>query len=115
MPVSVDTLLDCLALSIEKGTAIGLRLRGRSSMLITIVRDFYESANEMIVVINDVSIYGEPAGETHIALGEIDSVLNLRICFDDPFYVNLRQLRENIREMRERQIPSEIIESPMLA
>jgi hypothetical protein len=101
MSVSRYDILKAFATSRKKGTAIGIRLQGRPTLLITTISEITgRSQEDTRVELHHQSIYGDPIAATCLALSEIENVFNLRIVFNDPFYVYLRSLRENIRTIR---------------
>jgi hypothetical protein len=102
MPISRFDLYRVFMNSNQSETAIGLRIRGRSNMLITTIRDVGGRRDEETkITVHNPSIYGEPIDRTTFCLDEIENIVNLRISYDDPFYVQLRKLRNNIRKIRE--------------
>jgi hypothetical protein len=91
-----------LNVSKQRGTAIGLRMKGRQSLIITTIEDILgKNETDTIVVVNEQTIYGEKLRFNLIVLDEIESLFNLRIQYNDPFYVYLRSVRNNIRSIRE--------------
>jgi hypothetical protein len=102
MAISRYDVLKIFIISKERGTAVGLRLRGRENLLITTLVEIKgQTPEDTVVIVNSQSIYGEHIAKTCYELSEIDSLFTLRILFDDPFYVYLRSLRHNIRHIRE--------------
>lgn len=101
MSVSRYDLLRVFVTSRENSTAVGIRIRGRQTLLITTLEEISGSTeDDTIIRIHDESIYGEPV-ESHLRLDDVETISNLRIGFHDPFYVYLRSLRNNIRNIRQ--------------
>jgi hypothetical protein len=102
MSISRYDVLKVFVTSKESGTAVGIRLHGRQNLLITIINEISgRSSEDTIVNVGNESIYGETIPSTCISLSEIENISNLRIQFNDPFYLYLRSLRQNIRMIRE--------------
>jgi hypothetical protein len=101
MTVSRYEVLRVFATSKERGTAIGIRIKGRNNLLITTLCSLSGRVDEDTVLeLNNLSIYGEPVESTQISLVDVEGIFNLRVRFDDPFYSYLRSLRNNIRNIR---------------
>ena len=84
------------------GTAIGLRIAGRPTLLISSVEDVIgESEEEMVIVVNEESIYGEYLENNCFRLYEIERIFPLRISYNHNLYKRLRSLRRNIRRIRQ--------------
>ena len=102
MPVSREQVLQVFTLSRQSETAVGLRIRGRLSLLITNLEQISgtDPQNTVLTVCAE-SIYGETLQANRYSLEQIDQIFNLRIRYNDPFYQYLRSLRSNIRNIRE--------------
>src|SRR5687768_18576460 len=101
MSVSRYEALKVLVTSKENGTAVGIRIHGRRNILITTIsRITGRSDDDTVIQVNDHSIYGEPIQLTSFSLSDMVNIFNLRIRFNDPFYLHLRSLRDNIRTIR---------------
>lgn len=100
MPATKEELLRAFTHSKERGTATGLRIQGRASLLITTIEEIVDNVDAPFVVVNSTSIYGESSASTRIAHADIEQILTLRVHFNDPFYVKLRSLRKNIQVLR---------------
>jgi hypothetical protein len=100
MPVFKEELVQAFIQYKERGTATGLRLHGRSSLLITTIEEVVDLPYMAYITVNKHSIYGERIVQTQIAVHQIEKVLWLRILFNDPFYMKLRALRQNVSELR---------------
>jgi hypothetical protein len=86
----------------EKGTAIGLRIKGRQSLVITVITNILgQFDDDTIILVNKHTIYGEKLQYNQIFLNDIECIFNLRVQYNDPFYVYLRGVRSNIRSIRE--------------
>ena len=70
-------------------------------LITTIVNVVGRDESDTEVRLNETSIYGETLTQSRFGLREIDHICTLRIQFDDPFYVNLRAIRNNIRSIRD--------------
>jgi hypothetical protein len=69
--------------------------------LITVIDEIVgDTEADTKLVIEQQSIYGEPITDRTISINEIENICNLRIHFNDPFYVYLRSLRNSIRSIR---------------
>jgi hypothetical protein len=100
MPVNREELLRAFTQSKERGTATGLRIQGRTSLLITTIEELVDLPDISYIVVNSVSIYGESLPRTKLLMNEIEHIHCLRIHFDDPFYVRLRAVRRNVQNLR---------------
>lgn len=100
MPATTEELIRAFTQSKERGTATGLRINGRSSLLITSIEELVDIPESSYIVVNTISIYGEMIASTRILIADIEKVLCLRVRFNDPFYVRLRSLRKNVQVLR---------------
>lgn len=101
MALSRYDVLRAYVLSKERSTVVGLRLTGRPNLLITVIDEVAgDTEADTTLVVGQQSIYGEPIADRTISIREIENICNLRIHFNDPFYVYLRSLRNNIRSIR---------------
>lgn len=102
MSVNREQALEVFSTSRKSATAVGLRIKGRSNLLITNLENVSgTNAESTVLVVGPESIYGEPLRTTSFFLDDIDQIFNLRIRFNDPFYEYLRSLRTNVRIIRE--------------
>ena len=102
MSISRHEVLKVYAASKDRNTAVGIRLKGRDSLLITDIIEISDpSSTEMNIILSKRSIYGEDIRRTRLQLTDMESIVNLRISYHDPFYVYLRELRSSIRSIRE--------------
>ena len=100
MSVIKEELHNAFAQNKERGTATGFRLHGRQSLLIACIEELVDTAEHSYVIISECSIYGERLTRTRISFDEIEKVLCLRIRYNDPFYLKLRALRQNVSLLR---------------
>ncbi len=101
MAVTYEKLIEAHQRSREKGTATGLRIKGRKSLLITTITEVSPMPHKVTVTVNTETIYGEFLSSPEISVDDIEEVVPLRIRYNDPFYEYLRELRRNIRSIRE--------------
>ena len=102
MPITRKQALSVYSISEERGTAVGLRVKGRDTLLIILIQQIGGATEEKTELqIKPETIYGEHLTQTCFDLGEVESICNLRVHFNDPLYVRLRHLRSNIRAIRE--------------
>jgi hypothetical protein len=82
------------------GTAIGIKLKGKSVLIATAVTNLNTFTNhDHWIEIKPYTLYGYPIAETTIHIGEIESVIQFTVHYDDPVYVRLRELRARILEL----------------
>jgi hypothetical protein len=102
MSVSREKVLQVLLTSRKSETAVGLRIKGRNHLLITMLEHVGgTSSDNTVLIVNPESIYGETLPGARFYLDQIDQIFNLRISYHDPFYQYLRKLRTNIKTIRE--------------
>ncbi len=109
MAVSRYDVLKAYVVSKERGTAVGIRLKGSDNVLITTISQVTGRSDEDTHLrLNDRSIYGDPVTTRSVALAEVEHIGNMRISFDDPLYVHLRTVRNKVRNIRTSMAPRAI-------
>lgn len=102
MQVTREEILRVFSTSSTKGTAVALRISGRKSLLITTIREIRGTSHtDTVVSVHPQTIYGEFIPASQIGLAHIEQAFCLRISYNDPFYLYLRSLRNNIRQIRQ--------------
>jgi hypothetical protein len=102
-----EQILQEILESQEKGTAIGIQISERKTLIISnVVKILSCPDGDSIVIVKAQTIYGEYLSKNEFLLSEIVSAKNLKIKYDDPLYGYLRGLRGNIARMRnQKHIP----------
>jgi hypothetical protein len=98
MALTKSEILYTLHLSKNKGIAISIKLRHQESSIVTSVEEVIND----IVVVKPVNLHGVSLPRTSFYLDEIEHVKSMKILFNAPLYVHLRNLKANIKSMQER-------------
>jgi hypothetical protein len=98
MPASMESIL---VDSLQRGTAIGVKLKNNTAVIATAVigLDTFSHKNKW-VEIKPYTLYGYPVKETVIDIRQIESVIPFTVHYDDPVYIRLRELRAKILEIK---------------
>lgn len=94
---SYDRLIADLLKSKDKGNVICLKIKGIEKAILTSVQEV--RANR-IVFLNPISVYGAPLDESVFHLEDIESLRVYNARYTDPVYVRIRELKNNIDEIR---------------
>jgi hypothetical protein len=63
------------------------------AMIMTAVEDIMEIKNDFLIVLKDTDLLGMKLAEEQILLSEIVRVHAFKTLFDDPFHVQLREMK----------------------
>jgi hypothetical protein len=91
-----------LTFSKNKGNAVGIRIRGIKKTIVTAVEDIITDEAGKKVILKSSCIYGDRIPQKELKVEDIEGVIRFRIMFEDPFYVHLRRIKDNIRNMKTR-------------
>jgi hypothetical protein len=100
MKTSRSEILKELSFSKDRGNAVGIRLKGSQKTILTAVENIFVSDSCSRVMLKPFCIYGEELTKKELMLNEIEAVMRLRIRFEDPFYANLRNIKNNIQRIK---------------
>jgi hypothetical protein len=102
MSATREYVLQIFSTSKKLETAVGLRIKGRNNLLITILEQVTGTeTRDTVLIVRPETIYRESLPSSRIFLDEIDQIFNLRIRYHDAFYQYLRTLHTNLRIIRE--------------
>ena len=102
MSITREQALGVFSVSQQRDTAVGLRIIGRKNLLIILIQQIVGLTDDTTELhVRSETIYGEQLTRSSFKLGEVESICNLRVRYNDPFYIHLRELRSNIRAIRE--------------
>jgi hypothetical protein len=97
MRKSYNQLIADLFKSKNRGNIVSLKVKGNDKLMLTSVN---ELKGNCIVILNPVSVYGAALEESIFHIEDIESVKVYNALYSDPIYVRIRQLKNNIDEIR---------------
>jgi hypothetical protein len=81
----------------SRGNIVALKVKGSDKQLLTAVN---EVKGNCIVVLNPVSVYGSPIDDAIFHVEDIESIKVYNALYTDPVYVRIRELKNNIDQIR---------------
>lgn len=80
----------------DHGNVIGIcALSLGPAMIMTAVEDILEIKNDLLIVLKETDLLGMKLPEEQIMLSEVVRVHPFRTRFDDPFHVQLREMKRD--------------------
>src|SRR3954469_23261083 len=83
----------------NRGQIVSLKVKGNDKQLLTTVN---EVKGNCIVVLNPVSVYGSPISDAVLHVQDIESLKVYNALYADPVYVRIRELKNNIDQIRKK-------------
>jgi hypothetical protein len=87
-----------LQLSKNKGVVIKIKLRHQENPILTTVEDIVND----IIVVKPVNLHGVSIPRTSFYVDEIEDAKCMRIFYNAPLYVRLRNIKSNIRIIQDK-------------
>lgn len=97
MKKSYNQIIADLFKSKSRGNIVSLKVKGSDKQLLTTVN---EVKGNCIVILNPVSVYGAPIDEAVFHIEDIESLKVYSALYSDPVYVRIRELKNNIDQIR---------------
>lgn len=94
---SYEKILSDLFKSKSSGNVIAVKVKGNEKTILTSVQ---EVKGNRIVVLNPVSVYGSQIDESVLHLEDIEMLRVYNARYTDPIYVRIRELKNNIDQIR---------------
>jgi hypothetical protein len=96
--VGPSEILPELLHSIERTNVVGLFVSSQEEMITTSVLKVSGDEKQTYVYLQDHDLHGYPIEKNPILLSEIQKVIPFRTLFNDPVYVNIRQMAKNQKD-----------------
>jgi hypothetical protein len=92
-----DKILKDLFKSITHGNIVALKLKGVEKNVLTSVKEIRANS---IVILNPITVYGSQLDYSVLFVEDIQDVRLYKARYSDPVYVRIRELKNNIDEIR---------------
>lgn len=90
--------LSLLQESLSSGRVLMINLKGAKRKIFTAVNSIYDN----YFVIKGRDVYGQPMHQVLIPFSDIESIRRARGRYGDPVYVKVREIKDNVLQIRER-------------
>jgi hypothetical protein len=97
MRKSYNQIIADLFKSKNRGNIVALKVKGSEKPVLTTVS---EVKGNRIIFLNPISVYGSPLEESIFHVEDIESLKVYSALYTDPVYVRIRQLKNNIDDIR---------------
>ena len=95
-PKTLNEIISDLTESKNKGHAIGIKLKTPDTLIVTAV----EHISKKSFLVKPYCLYGDIIPQTEILFNNVQDVKLLRVYYEDPFYVRLRNIKSNVRTIK---------------